>query len=180
MNAPLIYSLTVAAIFATLLLVRIIPFLQRFHLIPVLKRFHLIPVLSFFLKEIAYPFIYRRMSMLSPITRLQGLVLTVYILFMLFCNLRGVSNAAEASTRAGWLSAMNMIPLFVSGRLAMAAKILGFSLREISAVHNATSFMVVSEALTHISLELRRSPLHFGFPTQFWGFLVRLPEHRID
>lgn len=188
LTIPLVYAITVCGIFVALLLLRLIPIIVAFllrRLIPItkvlvhlIKRFPKNHIKSFLLRNIVYPFLYRRFPFLAPITRLRALGLVIYTSVTVYLNLKGVQTGTQASIRAGWLSVTNLIPLFVSGRVAMAANALGLSLREVFAVHTATGFMVVVQAITHVSLELRNSRLRLDKPVPFYGFLVALFPHR--
>lgn len=169
LTGTLIYAITICAIFVGLLLLRLISIVRR------LFQNH---ITFFLLRKIVYPLLYRRFRFLAPITRLRALALVTYALATVFLNLNGVHTAAEASIRAGWLSVANLIPLFVSARLAMAANALGLSLREAFAVHTAAGFMVIAQATIHIYLQLRNSRFRLDSSVPFYGFLVIPPSRQ--
>lgn len=148
LTVTLIYGITICAIFVALLLLRLVSILENHTLFLLLRN--------------VYPFLYRRFLFLA------------YVSLTIFCNVRGVHNASQASIRAGWLSVTNLIPLFVSGRMAMVVNALGLSLRDVFAVHTATGFMAVAQAMTHIFLELRNSGFRLDSSVPFYGFLVIL------
>jgi hypothetical protein len=183
LTSTLIYAITICAIFVGLLLLRFVPigslistvrsFISTIRsFISTVRRFFQNHITLFFLREIVYPLLYRRFRFLAPITRLRALSLVTYASVTVFLNLTGVHTATEASIRAGWLSVTNLIPLFVSARLAMAANALGLSLREAFAVHTAAGSMVIAQAATHVYLQLRNSRFRLDNSVQFYGFLV--------
>jgi hypothetical protein len=191
LTGTFIYAITICAIFVGLLLLRLIPIVGRLisivgrlisivgRLIPIIRRlistvkhFFQNQITFFLLRKVVYPLLYRRFRFLAPITRLRALALVTYALLTVFLNLNGVHTVAEASIRAGWLSVANLIPLFVSARLAMAANALGLSLREAFAIHTAAGFMVIAQATIHIYLQLRNSRFRLDSSVPFYGFLV--------
>ena len=161
LTATIIYAISVCAIFGALLLLH-------------LKRLFQNQIVFFLLKKIVYPFLYRRFLFLAPITRLRALALLAYATATVVFNRIGVHTEAQASIRAGWLSVINLIPLFISGRVAMVANALGLSLRAVFAIHTATGSVVVAQTMTHIFLELRNLSFRLDSPVQFYGFLVAL------
>ena len=129
-------------------------------------------VSAFVLRHLVYPYLYRRLKFLAPITRLRALLLVVYCAATFFYNAYKVDNVDQASARAGWLSVVNTIPLLVSGRLAMASKIFGMSINSVLVTHMTTGVMVAGQALAHVVLELRKAHLHLEEQIQLYGFMV--------
>jgi hypothetical protein len=169
LTSTVIYAITICAIFVGLLLLRFVP-IGSF--ISTVRRFFQNHVPLFLLREIVYPLLYRRFRFLAPITRLRALALVTYASVTVVFNIIGVHTATEASIRAGWLSVTNLIPLFASARLAMAANALGLPLREAFAVHTAAGSMVIAQAAIHIYLQLRNSRFRWDNSVSFYGVLV--------
>jgi predicted ferric reductase len=161
LSIPVIYTICVGAILAILLLRRVVPSPTQ------VCQSRLVSVA---LRRIVYPYLYRRFLGFAPITRLRALVLLTYISFTLFCNFNGAGTAAQ---RAGWLSVINFIPLYISGRLAMVTSLLELSIKDSLAVHGAAGVMVISQTAVHIILELRNMRAQLQDPVYFYGLLVR-------
>ena len=124
-------------------------------------------------RQLVYPFLYQRLRFLAPVTRLRALILASYCIVTFLYNAYNVSDLEQASTRAGWLSVINTIPLLMSGRLAMASKIFGLSLNGVLVTHTATGTMVSAQALAHVVLELSKTRLLLEDRIQLYGFMVR-------
>ena len=163
MDLTIIYLIVIAGIFSSFLLRRLIPVLLSIY------RNH---ASVYVLRHLVYPYLYRRYSFVTPITRFRALLLSLYLGATLFCNLYGIRTLEDASSRAGWLSIVNMVPLFITGRVTTIMQVLGLSLHESIAAHSATGAMVLSQSVAHISMELKRTSLDLAEKSSVFGLIV--------
>ncbi|KAJ9621800.1 hypothetical protein H2204_011716 [Knufia peltigerae] len=163
------YGVAVSGCFAVMLLAG----LQALFLRSCTGRF-IGSVTDFTLRQLVYPHLYPRLRWLGPITRLKALILAIYCGSTVFSNAYSITNADQASIRAGWLSVINTIPLFLSGRAAIASKLFGISLDGVLVTHATTGLMVAGQALAHIILEVTKAQVDLRNRIQLYGITVSI------
>ena len=127
---------------------------------------------NFFLKHFVYPYIYRRTRFLEPMTWSRLLLQSMYWLLNAAFHIVGVHNVDQAGNRAGVLSVLNLVPLFLASQVSLVADLLGVSLRTYLQIHGTIGFVATLQALAHVSVQLKTSTFSFGDSLQFYGFLV--------
>jgi predicted ferric reductase len=98
---------------------------------------------------------------LGPWTFADLLLQAIYIASNSFCIRFRCSDIAEAGVRAGNLSLINMIPLFLGPHLGFLADILGISLSTFRLMHRSAGMMSCSLVLFHV---LAMLVSHTAFP----------------
>jgi hypothetical protein len=102
------------------------------------------------LRYLKYPYLVRRHRFVGPWTCADIIIQLVYIAGNSFCLGFRVSNIAKAGVRAGNLSLINMIPLFLGPHLGFLADILGISLSTFQLIHRSARMMSCSLVLFHL------------------------------
>jgi hypothetical protein len=129
-------------------------------------------MLTLILKHLIYPFLYRRMRLLQPVTRFHFSVLLVYVAATLFFNFWRVTTAAEASSRAGLISTANFVPLLFSSRMSIAADLSGLNVRTVASAHTVFGLCASIQAAVHAILATRVSDFTWTNLLDLYGFLV--------
>lgn len=163
MNISQVYALALGSILTVLLTYRLAASLS--HLVRV-------PIISFFLKHILYPFVSRRFRYLGPITRLELLLQACYWGGTVACNVIGIHTVAQAGSRAGTLSLINIIPLLFAGQLGFAADLIGVSLRAYVQLHGSLGLMTFVQGLTHVLISINLSSFTVKDALHLYGLLV--------
>ncbi|OBT55946.1 hypothetical protein VE04_03629, partial [Pseudogymnoascus sp. 24MN13] len=101
-------------------------------------------------KHLTYRYVLRRHWILGPWTRAGVVVQLVYVAVNIFCASFRAPTIADVGLRAGTLAVVNMIPLFATPHLALAADWIGMSLRTIHIVHRSAGFMTFFLGLLHV------------------------------
>jgi hypothetical protein len=104
-------------------------------------------------RHLIYPYLVRRHRFLPPFTLADLLAQLTYIAGNCFCLAYG-SSIENAGLRAGTLSLINLIPLFFSPYLGLAADVLGLSLRAFRYVHRSAALMSSGLALFHAAVAI--------------------------
>lgn len=164
MNPTQIYAITAGGAFVLLVFYRISAILFLW----IQDR-----TLFLILKHLIYPFLFKRSRFFNPQTRWRVSLTLLYWLGTAACNVVEVRSLPEASSRAGTLSTIHLIPLLFSDRLSFAADLLGLRLHSYLNLHGAMGFMTFVQDVIHILLFLLRNPLRTRESVQFYGLLVR-------
>ena len=128
--------------------------------------------IGFLLKHLIYLYVLRRHRLIGPISREDLLYQTCYWGVTAACNIISVQSMLQASSRAGTLSAIHLIPLFFSGRLNHVADLLGLSLYTFHRIHRSIEIMAVTQGLLHVLILVQRTIISVKVPFQFYGILV--------
>ena len=99
-------------------------------------------------RYLTYPYLVRRHRFLGPWTRADVIIQLAYITSNSFC-LGFRSSIAKAGLRAGSLSLINLIPLFLGPHLGFLADILGVSLSTFRHLHRSAGLMSSGLVLFH-------------------------------
>lgn len=102
------------------------------------------------LRYLKYPYIIRRHRFVGPWTCVDIIIQIVYIASNSFCVGFRVSSIEKAGVRAGHLSLINMIPLFLGPHLGFLADILGISLSMFRLMHRSAGLMSFGLVLFHV------------------------------
>ena len=165
MEVTQIYAIAAGAIFGSCLVARTVLTLIRFCR----------PYGVFLFKHLLYPLVLRRHRFFGPWTRAQVLFHLLYVAVNIFCGTFRVSTVAQAASRAGSLSLINMMPSYFGYHLSFVSDILGLSLSMYRRVHASTGAMSVFLGLLHaiINVANMTSPNLFSVSGQLFGFIVR-------
>jgi hypothetical protein len=107
--------------------------------------------LRYALNFLTYPYLIRRHRFLGPWTYADIIIQLFYIAINAFClSFRVTSDIAKAGMRAGNLSLINMIPLFLGPHLSFLADILGISLSTFRLIHRSAGLMSLGLACLHV------------------------------
>lgn len=171
MDISQIYSLSVGGILVTVIAYRFAAFGSH------VVRTH---TATFWSKHVLYPFVCRRFRYIGPVTRLELVFQTCYWGGTAFCNIFRIHTVAQAGSRAGSLSIINLIPLFFADHLGFAADIIGISLRAYARLHGSFGLMAFIQALVHVLIAIQSLPFSMKDILQFYGLLVSLRswQHR--
>jgi hypothetical protein len=107
------------------------------------------PRLRWVLKHLTYLYLVRRHQFLGPWTLADVIIQLVYIGGNSFCLGFRVSSIATAGVRAGNLSLINLITLFLGPHLSFLADTLGISLRTFQHIHRSAGLMALGLVLFH-------------------------------
>ena len=112
-------------------------------------------VVRLFLTKHLYSYLIRRSRFVSPITRLNTLLQSLYWAGSIACNTIGISNFADAAARAGSLSVFNSVPLFLGDRHSFTALVTGIPYPIFREIHKSLGLIVVAQTIAHVVLECR-------------------------
>ena len=143
MEITLVYAIALGGVLLIPLLINHLPWL------PYLT-FSIPPSLQQILRYLTYPYLVRRHQFLGPWTCAGLIIQLVYIACNSFCVGFRVSDIAKAGVRAGNLSLINMIPLFLGPHQGFLADILGISLSTFRLMYYSAGIMSCSLALFHV------------------------------
>jgi len=131
-----------------------------------ITRFLRLQTYGFVLKHVVYPYLLRRHRYIGPWTRGSVLLHVFYLTAVIFCNSYRVNSLTEASTRAGNMSLINTIPLYLGFHLGFIADVLGISLRVFSRLHGSIAFISAALGLFHAVVSMASGPSRFHDATQ--------------
>ncbi|KAH7363947.1 hypothetical protein BKA65DRAFT_571993 [Rhexocercosporidium sp. MPI-PUGE-AT-0058] len=143
MEISQVYAITLGGILFTLLLIGRLPMVPY-------STFFTPPLVQQALRYLKYPYIVHRHRFLGPWTCADVFLQVVYIAGNSFCLGFRVSDISKAGGRAGTLSLINMIPLFLGPHLGFLADLLGISLSTFRLMHRSAGAMSCSLVLFHI------------------------------
>lgn len=127
-------------VFGIYFLIAILPYLMPF--------MEKISLLAF--KHLIYRHFLRRHRFLGPWTPADILIQLVYIAINSYCLGFWESPISRAGLRAGNLSLINMMPLFLGPHLSFPASLFGVSLDTYRLVHRSAGLMSVILLLFHV------------------------------
>jgi len=153
MEITLAYAIALGGVLLTLLLINLLPRppYLTFSTPPLLQR----------LMYLKYAYLIRRHQFLGPWTFADILLQVIYIASNSVCLCLPDLHIAKAGMRAGNLSLINIIPLFLGPHLGFLADILGVSLSAFRLMHRSAGVMSCSLVLFHV---LAMLVSHTAFP----------------
>jgi hypothetical protein len=101
------------------------------------------------LRYLMYPHVIRRHRLLGPWTRADIILQLIYLGINAFC-LGFWVDITKAGLRAGTLSLINLIPLFLGQHMSFIADILGISLATFRYLHRSAALMSSGLVIFHI------------------------------
>ncbi|CZR52131.1 uncharacterized protein PAC_02008 [Phialocephala subalpina] len=143
MEITLVYAIALGGVLLIPLLINLLPWL------PYLT-FSTPPFLQQILRYLKYAYLVRRHQFLGPWTFADILLQVIYIASNSVCLCLPDLHIAKAGMRAGNLSLINMIPLFLGPHLGFLADILGVSLSTFRLMHRSAGVMSCSLVLFHV------------------------------
>jgi hypothetical protein len=110
---------------------------------------------SFVMRHLVYPHIFPRIPFIGTATRLQVLIVFLYLLAnTIFVFAIGVQSTAGRSSRAATLSIINLIPLLCGPRLSLVTRLLGISLRASIGSHQWIGRTAIAQMSFHTVVSL--------------------------
>jgi hypothetical protein len=142
------------------------------HLMPFMEKISL-----FAFKHLIYLQFLRRHRLLGPWTLASIFIQLAYIAINVFYFSFRVSSILNAGLRAGNLSLINMIPLFLGPHLSFLADLFGVSLDTYRLVYRLAGLMLVVLLLFHVFTAVA---VGTAFPlselVNLYGFIVRIHD----
>ena len=145
MNPSLIYAAVAGGIAASLLVLQFSRYIYHFH-----QR----TVSVLLLRHLVYPLLIDGHALVGPWTRGVISLQLLYWITTIFCSTFRVSSLAEAATRTGTLSLVNLVPLYFGFHLAFIADLLGVSLRLWKGLHGSIGVVAFVLAVAHATIHL--------------------------
>jgi hypothetical protein len=104
--------------------------------------------------RLVYPIILGGDAQIGSLTRLELLLLGLYVATNALCMGLGVKSTTEAATRSGVLSVINLLPLFAGSQLSLVADLLGISLRSQLLLHRCVGMLATGQAILHSTVAI--------------------------
>ncbi|KAK3933675.1 hypothetical protein QBC46DRAFT_275313 [Diplogelasinospora grovesii] len=101
-------------------------------------------------RNFTYTFLLSRYRWIGPWTAAAVVLQSAYIIANFFCVLFRVSSLLEAAIRAGRLSLINAMPLFLSPHLSFLADLFGMPIRTFRKIHGSSGAMSSGLLLFHV------------------------------
>ncbi len=108
-------------------------------------------------KYLTYPLLVRRRYW-NSVNRLQGLILSGYVITNGICMGFGIRTTSDLIRRSGTMASINLIPMFFGGRTSMIANILGISLHSYYLAHHWIGRVVIIQSFLHVGLVIASNP----------------------
>ncbi len=126
-------------------------------------------------KHFSYPLVVERHRLLGPLSRADLFYYLTYLAVNIFCGTFRVSGIADVGTRAGNLSIINVMPLYLAYHLSLVSDMLGLSLHACRSIHATTGTMSVTLGLIHSVIKIAKVPelKLFRASGQLFGSVVR-------
>ena len=143
-----------------------------------MSRLLIINVSFSFFRHLSYPKEIGRMTLRGDVTRLQLLVLVMFVSSNIVCMALKVKSLTQLSSRTALLSLVNLIPLFAGSRLSLAADTLGVSLRTQNRMHTLLGLVSGLQALIHSGISIADRSFTTWNEFTISGFTVSTPAGR--
>lgn len=121
------------------------------------------------LKYVVYPTVLRKKS------RLWALLQLIYWTGTISSNFIATSGLKTIGTRAGNIALINLLPLFLGGRLSLLADLLGIQSKSYVQIHSTCGVMVCLQAMFHTFLAIHQQGWFPEKKIQLYGILVSVP-----
>ena len=163
MDVTQFYAIVAGGIISLLLIIRVV--IRAMHFLQ--------PWSTLLLRHVLYPFLLKRHRFVGPWTRAKVFLQLSYLTVNIFCNTFGVSTVKEAGTRAGILSLINLVPVYLGIHLSFLGDLFGISLPAYHFVHGSTGAMSVMLGLFHVIVNVAgNTSLSYGVSGQLFGLIV--------
>jgi hypothetical protein len=115
-----------------------------------------LPIPSFVFKHLVYPHILKRMPLVGVATRLQTLLVVIYLLLNLFPTLplHMFGSSPDRARLVANMALANIIPLLCGPRLSLVTRLLGVTLRTSVGSHRWIGRIAVGQVLLHTIMSL--------------------------
>ena len=165
MEATQIYAITAGGIFVILAIINF--------LLSIMQKLHACNMII--LKHLLYPFFIRRHRLIGPWTRVDALWRILYLTTNVLFSVFPLLSMTRTAKRAGHISLINMIPLFLGPHLSFLADILGLRLHTYMILHSASAAMTLTLGVVHVILGLLHEPAYRRLTErpQVAGLIVR-------
>lgn len=126
-------------------------------------------------KAIGYCFLVNRYVLIGPFTVASAFFQLLYIGGNVVSLVYGVDSVAQAASRAGTLSLVNMAPLYFAMHLSYLADVFGLSLATYRQLHRSCGLIAVGHVIFHGAVALThhsRLPLAAEISAGDWYPLI--------
>lgn len=127
---------------------------------------------NFLRRHFLYSVLFRDLRFVSPVSRYHFSVWLLYCGGTVACNIIGVHNVNQASSRAGILAIITMVPLFLSTHHSLGSHLMGMSVLSYGRIHGVVGRMAFVQSVVHVILALHGRSLAADQPGQLFGLLV--------
>ena len=129
--------------------------------------------INLILQHMVYPFMIRRHWFLDPWTRGYVISQLVYWGLTLSCTGIEARTLVQASSRAGTLATIQLVPLFFGDHLSFAADLMDLSLHMYWQLHSSIGIMTLILATFHVIITLsNQQQFSFQDDLQLYGFIM--------
>lgn len=161
------YAIAVGGVFSIYFVIAILPYLKPF----------IAKISLFAFKHLIYPQFLRRHQLLGPWTLAGTFIQLTYIAINVFCFSFRVSSISNAGLRAGNLSLINIMPLFLGPHLSFLAGLFGVSLDTYRLVHRSAGIISVMLLLFHVLTAVAvGAAFPLSEPANRYGLTVRIHD----
>ncbi|KAK0761657.1 hypothetical protein N5P37_005639, partial [Trichoderma harzianum] len=120
-------------------------------------------------RAIGYCFLINRHALIGPVTVASAFFQVIYIGGNIISLVYGVDSVTQAASRAGTLSLVNLLPLYLTMHLSFLADIFGIPLHIYQQLHQSCGIMAVGHIIFHGGVALtHHSRLSTEMPTTDW------------
>ncbi|KAL7940684.1 FAD-binding domain-containing protein [Trichoderma barbatum] len=138
------------------------------HVVPTLRVLIILPA-----RAIGYYFLINRHALIGPITVASTCFQMIYIGANIASLVYGIDSVAQAASRAGTLSLINLVPLYLTMHLSFIADVLGMSLHTYRQLHQSCGVVAMGHIIFHGAVALtHQSRLSPEMPTADWYPLI--------
>lgn len=145
--------------------------LVLFRILSIIRTFMFMRCRRFVLRYFLYPVTRKWLANLLP-SPLYVLLTISYFAGTIVCNVIRVRSLSDAGVRAGHLSLINLIPMYLSGGYEFGAYLLGVSLETYGAIHRIVGVMAVTQATIHVVIMVRTEVVSTANNSHLYGILV--------
>lgn len=178
MDPTLAYAIALGGVFVALILVNLLH-LQHLTFLAYLPTSARASVHRWWRYSV-YPYLVHRRGLLPPFTLVDLLIQLIYIAGNSFSLAYG-STIENAGLRAGTLSLINLVPLYLGPHLGFAADLLGLSLRAFRYIHRSAGLMSSGLALFHSVVVIKsRTKYAFWSTKSVSAVVVGIGRHLMD
>lgn len=126
------------------------------------------------LSSLVYPRLPVRTLGIDTLSPLRIILLVLFFGGTGVCNFIYIENLSQASQRAGQISLVLLVPLFLSGGREFPARLLGISLETYGFIHRHIGLMSAVQATVHVVIVSRSIKFDTSNSIHFSGLIVRL------
>lgn len=109
------------------------------------------PLIQWGFRYLTYPYLLHRHRFIGPWTGMDIIIQLIYIASNSFCLGFQTSSIRQCGIRAGNLTLINLIPLFLGPHLSFLTDIFGVSLATIKLIHRYSGLVACSLMVFHVA-----------------------------